>query len=321
MTARSWIGTRHPYPPRVGSHETGAESRRRRTILRVVSLPGILVDAHWLATEAGRPGLVVADVRWHPEGDGREAYERAHLPGAVFLDADADLAGVPFEDGPGRHPLPRPEAFAEVMSAAGIGDGDDVVAYDDVGGSYAARLWWMRRALGRSCGVLDGGLSAWGGELEAGAVTRARVESTPKPWPADRLVDAASVRAAIRERSAIVLDARAEERYRGDVEPIDPVAGHIPGALSAAWAGNLDPTTGRFLSGAELRRRYEALGVRTGRDAIASCGSGLTATHDILAMDLAGLEGGRLYEGSWSGWIADVVAAGEPDAVRRGPAP
>jgi thiosulfate/3-mercaptopyruvate sulfurtransferase len=286
-----------------------------------VSLPGILVDAVWLASEVGRRGLVVADVRWHADGDGRAAYERGHLPGAVFLDADADLAGAPFEDGPGRHPLPTPEAFAEVMSAAGIGDEDDVVAYDDVGGSYAARLWWMRRALGRSCAVLDGGLSAWDAELEAGAVIRPRGRSTPRPWPADRVVDSASVGAAVRERAAIVLDARAAERYRGDIEPIDPVAGHIPGAVSAPWAGNLDPETGRFLPPAELRRRYEALGVRTGRDAIASCGSGLTATHDLLAMDLAGLEGGRLYEGSWSGWIADVVAQGAPDAVRRGPAP
>jgi thiosulfate/3-mercaptopyruvate sulfurtransferase len=284
-------------------------------MLAVVELPGNLVDAMWLRSNIGAPGLVVADVRWHPDGDGRAAYEAGHLPAAVFLDAEDDLAARPFIDGPGRHPLPSPASFASTMQAAGIGDDDAVIAYDDAGGSHAARLWWMLRAIGHACAVLDGGLGAWDGELETGVARRGRASFTPREWPSDRIAGAERVADELRAGSAVVLDARAAERYRGEAEPIDPVAGHIPGAASAPWADNLDPRTGRFRRPDELRRRFEAIGVRKGGDPIVYCGSGLTATHDLLAIEVAGLGRGRLYEGSWSGWIDDpkrAVATGPP---------
>jgi thiosulfate/3-mercaptopyruvate sulfurtransferase len=282
-----------------------------------VELPGTLVDAAWLRSDTGASGLVVADVRWHPGGDGRIAYEAGHIPGAVYLDAEKDLAARPFIDGPGRHPLPSAASFAGTMEAVGIGDEDSVVAYDDAGGSHAARLWWMLRSTGHACAVLDGGLDAWDGELETGVARRARASFAPREWPSDRIVDAERVADELRRDSAVVLDARAAERYRGEVEPIDRVAGHIPGAASAPWADNLDPRTGRFRRPDELRRRFESLGVREGGDPIAYCGSGLTATHDLLAIEVAGLGPGRLYEGSWSGWIDDperAIATGAPEA-------
>jgi thiosulfate/3-mercaptopyruvate sulfurtransferase len=274
-----------------------------------VELPGTLVDAAWLRSHIGASGFVVADVRWHPGGDGRTAYEAGHIPTAVYLDAEDDLAARPFIDGPGRHPLPSAASFAGTMEAVGIGDEAAVVGYDDAGGSHAARLWWMLRATGHACAVLDGGLDAWDGELETGVVRRRRASFTPREWPSDRIVDAERVADELRRGSAMVLDARAAERYRGEAEPIDPVAGHIPGASSAPWADNLDPRTGRFRGPDELRRRFESLGVHEGGNPIAYCGSGLTATHDLLAIEVAGLGSGRLYEGSWSGWIDDPERA------------
>lgn len=263
------------------------------------------------------PGLAVGDVRWYPDGSGRSRYEAGHLPGAVFLDADEDLAARPFVDGPGRHPLPEPERFADTMSRRGIGDGDLVIAYDDDGGSIASRLWWMLVATGRRCAVLDGGLEAWPGSLETGEVSRPAAAFSPRPWPpvatADDVIE-------VLRAGGVVLDARAPERYRGEVEPIDPVPGHIPGARSAPWAHNLDPSTGRFLPAEVLRRHYGELCIRDAGDAVASCGSGITATHDLLAMVVAGLGLGRLYEGSWSGWVNDpshpVATGAEPGVLQ-----
>ncbi|MDP9329074.1 MAG: sulfurtransferase [Actinomycetota bacterium] len=279
-----------------------------------------LISTDWLRANLGMPSLIVADVRWVPGGSATEAFERGHIPSAILLDADTDLAGKPFTQGPGRHPLPSPEAFASTMSRAGIGDDTTVIAYDDNSGSYAARLWWTLDALGQpAVGVLDGALAAWGGPVETGpAKQREPVTFTAKPWPRELIADAGDVADAIRDANAVVLDARAPERYRGDVEPIDPVAGHIPGARSAPWAGNLDPTTGRFLDPDALRKRYEALGADDTHHAIAQCGSGLTACHDVLALRLAGLGHARLYEGSWSDWVNDPsrpVATGD-DAGR-----
>jgi thiosulfate/3-mercaptopyruvate sulfurtransferase len=277
-----------------------------------VELPGPLVEASWLAARLGAPGLVVADVRWYAAGGGRAAYLDGHLPGAVFADVDVDLA-APRTPGSGRHPLPTPEAFAEAMSRLGIGGEDAVVAYDDAGGANAARLWWMLDATRHRAAVLDGGIQAWTGPLEQGPVTRPGAAFPVRPWPADRIADPALVDRLRRDPDAAVLDARSSERYRGEVEPIDPVAGHIPGARSAPFAGNLDPATGRFLSPDALRNRYQEL--VGGRDeVVAYCGSGVTSCHILLARRVAGLPDGRLYPGSWSEWIADPsrpVAVGE----------
>jgi len=281
----------------------------------------MLVDPRWLLRVSlpGSADFVLADVRWVRGGTAREEYERGHLPGAVSVDADSDLAAPAFH-GPGRHPLPSPEAFAAAMSRLGIGEDSVVIAYDDVGGSVAARLWWMLRVLNRKVALLDlPSLDAWiraGGSLETGPPHIARPASfTATAWPAGRVVDAATLRRTLRDGSAVVLDARAGERYRGDTEPIDPVAGHVPGAVSAEWAGNRDGE-GRFLEPGALRRRYEALGARDDGETIASCGSGLTATLALFAMERAGLGLGRLYEGSWSDWVSD---ASRP--VATGPQP
>jgi thiosulfate/3-mercaptopyruvate sulfurtransferase len=281
-----------------------------------VNLPGPLVDAAWLEEAIGDLELVVADVRWYPNRSGREAYELGHVPGAVFVDVDADLAGAVVGDS-GRHPLPAPQDFARAMERGGIGEDSAVVAYDDVGGSNAARLWWMLAVTGHRAAVLDGGLAAWKGELEQGPGIRRRLGSVaPRPWPADRVVDVAQVNALRRDPSAVVLDARAAERYRGEVEPIDTVAGHIPGAKNAPWAANLDPESGRFLPPEALRRQYEVLGVDGKRTVVAYCGSGVTSCHDALALELAGFPGAKLYVGSWSGWIA-----GRTRPMAKGPDP
>jgi thiosulfate/3-mercaptopyruvate sulfurtransferase len=222
----------------------------------------------------------------------------------VFFDVDRDLAGAAFTGGPGRHPTPTPEGFARTLGRAGIGDEDKVVAYDDVGGSYAARLWWMLEATGRRCVVLDGGLGAWSGPLETGAAhQRPATEVAGRPWSSELLADADDVRDAL-TAGAIVLDARAGDRYRGETEPFDPVAGHIPGARSAPWTENL-AGGGLLRSPVELRERFAAIGVHDASTAIAYCGSGVTAAHDVLAMRVAGLGTARLYEGSWSDWVHD----------------
>jgi thiosulfate/3-mercaptopyruvate sulfurtransferase len=267
-------------------------------------LPGPLVDATWLEAALGDPGLVVADVRWYPDRRGRDGYEAGHIPGAVFIDEDADLAGKPGGEA-GRHPLPDPQDFARAMERAGIGDDTAVVAYDDTSDSNAARLWWMLDVTGHPAAVLDGGLAAWSGDLEQGTgALPPPATFTPRPWPAEAMADADLVNRLRRDPSGLVLDARSSERYRGEVEPIDPIAGHIPGARNAPWTDNVDPDTGRFLPAESLRRRYEDLGVAPDRTTAVHCGSGVTACHLALAIRLAGLPDPRLYVGSWSGWIA-----------------
>ncbi|MGZ5349808.1 MAG: sulfurtransferase [Actinomycetota bacterium] len=283
----------------------------------MTELPGPLVDAAWLEAHMDAGDLVVADVRWVAGGGAaaaRALFEAGHIPGAAYLGIDDDLAAPAF-DGPGRHPLPSPEAFAATMGRAGIGEGTAVVAYDDAHGSFAARLWWMLDALGERAALLDGGLTSWGGPLETGppATVRERTVFSPRPWPADDLVGADEVARALAAAEATVLDARMPERYRGEVEPLDPVAGHIPGAVSAPWVANIEEGSGRFLDPRALRKRFVALGLDLDRPAIAHCGSGVTACHDLLALRLAGMDG-RLYEGSWSDWVHDgtrPVATGE----------
>jgi thiosulfate/3-mercaptopyruvate sulfurtransferase len=304
-----------------------------------------LVSVERLAEWLGGPNPpILVDVRWYlgKPGAGHAAYLEGHLPNAIFLDLDDDLADPNGLGAPGRHPLPSPEAFIARMGAAGIGDGDRVVGYDDVGGWVAARLWWMldnvgfgRRGVeGEWVGVLDGGIKAW---AEAGQPLSHDVPEAP---PASRLTSTglASAWQGVIERdelrsrlgSVTLLDARAAARYRGEVEPIDPVAGHIPTAISAPFDVNLD-ASGRMLGPGALRALYAELGIEGGqgsdaspREVVTSCGSGTSATHHSLAMRLAGLPDPILYVGSYSDWsrsgepIATGPEPGEPPAASDG---
>jgi thiosulfate/3-mercaptopyruvate sulfurtransferase len=271
---------------------------------------GPLVDAAWLADHHRDPEVRVVDLRWYLDGrSGRDAYDAGHVPGAVFVDLAA-ISG--HEPGRGRHPLPDAGVFQAAMRAAGIDDATAVVVYDDGGGVVAARLWWMLRYFGHErVAVLDGGIQAWAGELSTEAERPAPGSLTAPPPRDDLRVDYEQVRAL--PAGALLLDARPADRYRGENELVDPVAGHIPGAVSAPAVGNL--TDGlRMLAPDELRRRFAALGAGEGREVVVYCGSGVSACHDLLAMELAGLPGARLYPGSWSEWSSrdeSPVATGE----------
>ena len=266
-----------------------------------------VVGAAWLQDH--RDDVVVADVRWYLDGrSGRDAYARGHLPGAVFVDLDAVLAGPATREG-GRHPLPCPEAFARGMAELGIGDGDTVVAYDDDGGVMAARLVWMLRATGRDAALLDGGIAVWDGPLETDTPPRQPATFAPVAWPPDRIATADDAA----DRAHVVIDARTRARYLGLDDPVDPRWGHVPGARSLPCRENLAPD-GRFLAAGDLRARFEALGARQGTPVVSYCGSGVTACHNLLAMERAGLGDGRLFPGSWSQWSADerrAVATGD----------
>jgi thiosulfate/3-mercaptopyruvate sulfurtransferase len=255
--------------------------------------PDLLVGADAIPQDAK-----LIDIRWSladPNG-GRKAYEAGHIPGAVFVDLEEDITG---EQGAGRHPLPTREQLEQAMRRAGIDNDDHVVVYDDGGGSVAGRVWWLLRLFGHdNVSVLDGGVQAYAGELETGANT---------PEPGD-FVAAEPDRAMyldydeVSQRSAddVLIDVRAPERYSGRTEPIDPIAGHVPGAKNVAWQENLDPQ-GKYLSPSELKKRYEALGV-TGGNAVVYCGSGVNACQAAIAIERAGLGPARVYAGSWSDW-------------------
>jgi thiosulfate/3-mercaptopyruvate sulfurtransferase len=257
-----------------------------------------VVDVDWWL--ARRDRVVTADVRWYLDGrSGREAYDGGHLPGALFVDLDRWLAG-PASPAEGRHPLPDPAVFAEGMAQLGIGDDDIVVAYDDAGGVTAARLVWMLRTTGHQAALLDGGLAAYDGDLERDRPQRPVAVFAARPWPAERLADIDQASGG----SFVVLDARDAARFRGDTEPVDPRAGHIPGARSVPCRENLDEA-GRFRPVQELRRRFGEVGVVDGAPVVSYCGSGVTACHNLLAMEWAGLGVGRLYPGSWSQYSSD----------------
>ncbi len=245
-----------------------------------------------------------ADVRWYLDGrSGREAYEAGHIPGAVFVDLDTMLAGPP-SAADGRHPLPDPEDFAASMRALGIEEESVVVAYDDAGGTVAARLVWMLRAVGVAAALQDGGIGGWAGPLSTTEPEIVPRSFRSKPWPEELLASADDAA----DPALRVLDARAPERYRGEVEPIDARAGHIPGAENVPALSLLDDD-GRLLPRAGLRERLE------GAD-VAYCGSGVNASFLVVAAEHAGLPAPRLYPGSWSQW------AGDPSrAVEVGPSP
>ncbi len=277
-----------------------------------------VVPTDWVDAHRHELDLRIADVRWYidPARRGQDAYLAGHIPGAVFLDVDRDLSAPGGRRGGplGRHPWPSAEQMARVMSAAGIGEGTRVVAYDDQSGAVAARLWYLLRAYGHDrVAVLDGGLPKWQAEgraLEAEVPHVVPARFVPRPVP-DAVLTKENVRAL--PSGALVLDARAPERYRGEIEPIDPRAGHIPGARNAPFSANLTSDAVPVLrTPDELRAHYASLGALEA-EPVVYCGSGVTACHDLLALDRAGLKG-RLYAGSWSEWSSDPerpVEAGE----------
>ncbi len=238
---------------------------------------------------------------------GRRDYLVSHIPGAQYAHLDQDLS-APKGANTGRHPLPAPDVFAAWLGRHGIEDGVQVVAYDDGNGAIAARMWWMLRWLGHDAvAVLDGGLHAWRlanipVSVEFPQPREARF--TPR-LRSELSVSSADVKAMVAGGRGVLIDARSAERFRGEQEPIDPVAGHVPGALNVPFPVNLD-ANGRFRSADELRARYrELIGEHRPSDVVHMCGSGVTACHNLLAMEFAGLSGSRLYVGSWSEWITD----------------
>ncbi len=272
---------------------------------------GPLVSAGWLAAHLDHEGLRVVDCRWYlgePER-GPAAYRASHIRGAVYMDLDRDLSAPA---GPGRHPLPDPADFMLTLGRNGITPGTGVVAYDDRGGAVAARLWWMLRDLGHEkVAVLDGGLAHWQPELMDSMPVAPPATGYAAPPDHMPRMDREELTAAL--GTVTLLDARAAERYRGEAEPIDPVAGHIPTAHSAPLTANLEADD-RFKSPELLAARFAEL-VGDGRAVVSYCGSGVTACHNILAMEIAGIATPTLYPGSWSDWST----AGGPVAV--GPDP
>ena len=297
---------------------------------------GPLVGAGWLREHLHDPDVRVIDFRWYlagrahsgvpansrrslrvrgvkralPVRNGRDEHARGHIPGAVFVDLEA-VTGQQDSNARGRHPLPPAAQFESEMRKAGVNEDTEVVVYDDAGGSVAARLWFLLGWFGHDAqAVLDGGMQAWGGPLETAVTTPAAGSFQSREPDRTRILGFDDVR---RLDGVPLLDARAGERYRGEKEPVDPKAGHIPGALSAPWMDNLGPD-GRFKSPGDLREQFAALGAGDG--AVVYCGSGVNATHHLLAMEVAGVRNGRLYAGSWSDWShreAPVATGKDPD--------
>ena len=263
-----------------------------------------LISADEVRTKLDHDDWAIVDTRFYlPEPErGKAEHLDAHIPGAVYAHLDHDLSGSRTGNN-GRHPMPSLEQMVDRFSQWGIDESVQVVVYDNAGGQFASRLWWMLRYLGHDAvAVLDGGLSSYDGELRGGPEDRAPHKFTPKTREAMRIdVDAL----APHRDDYLLIDARAGERFRGETEPLDPVAGHIPGAHDLPSAANLDDK-GRFLSSATLRQRFETvIGERDTSDVVCYCGSGVTACHNLLAMEVADIRGARLYPGSWSEWCAD----------------
>ena len=296
------------------------------TLIDVDSLRELLGHAQ----QATAPNIVILDCRFdlNAPGAGRNAYAAGHIPGAQFVDLNLDLAG-PLSARSGRHPLPPPARLARCFAALGIDHKTQVIVYDEANGAFAARAWWLLRWLRiPRVAVLDGGFKAWvahggavqGGECAPSCLPTAAVVAGTAALEGVTAVDdtavvtAADVQGAAQDPARLVIDARAPERFAGTIEPIDPIAGHVPGAVNHPFSDNL-MSDGRFLPAAELRRRWQRrLAGTLPENTILMCGSGVTACHNLLAMELAGLPGAKLYAGSWSEWIRDParpVAHGE----------
>jgi thiosulfate/3-mercaptopyruvate sulfurtransferase len=281
----------------------------------------LLVSTEWLAGRLEDPGVRVIDVRWSllDKTKGRNAYLEAHIPGAVFLDVDTDLAS-PRGSGPGRHPLPGAVAFAGSMALAGVGPDTHVIVHDFGDGSTAARLWWLLRYFGHDrVSLLDGGIARW---VAAGHPLESRVPAhAPASFHAvqhpEMVVGADTVEEWRQDSRTLIVDSRTAERYEGKVEPIDPVAAHVPGARNRPYGTNVrsneDP---RFHEPAALRAAFQQLGADRVDRVVCYCGSGINACQNLFALALAGFENGILYEGSWSDWCS--VPTRE---TRTGPAP
>jgi len=270
-----------------------------------------LITAAELAQRLHTPDLLILDCRFALEDPayGERSYTEAHIPGAQFADLEKDLSGPVIPGTTGRHPLPDPEQLLTRLRQWGLGDGSEVVLYDDGPGAFAARAWWLLLWLGKREGVylLDGGVNAW---REAGL---AMESTTPAVQPGhfdgnaddSMVVDAARLQERLHSPELALLDARALPRFLGEVEPIDPIGGHIPGAVCVPFSENLG-SDGRFLDAEQLRGRFnQLLDGKSPRTAVAYCGSGVTACHNLFALCLAGYPLATLYPGSWSEWITD----------------
>ena len=270
-----------------------------------------LIDSTRLKAQLAQPNLCVIDCRFALDDPqyGKRSHEQAHIPGAVYLDLEADLSGPVIPGQTGRHPLPQPEQLVQRLRAAGVSNDSEVVLYDDGPGAFAARAWWLLAWLGKRSGVylLDGGLKAWcaaGGPIssEPAVVAPGTFEGTPDN---SLLIDARQLLADLQQPGLTLLDARALPRFLGEQEPIDPVAGHIPGAHCVPFNGNLGED-GRFLSPQALEERFKPLVATASTERlVAYCGSGVTACHNLFALCLAGHPLAKLYAGSWSEWITD----------------
>ncbi|HUU72103.1 MAG TPA: sulfurtransferase [Burkholderiales bacterium] len=267
-----------------------------------------LIDADELADNLDNPRFIIFDCRHeltNPEF-GDKAYAQSHLPNAHFASVDRDLSSHPTGKN-GRHPLPPADRFAAWLGSKGVTSGIQVVGYDNAAGVYASRLWWLMRWLGHEAvAVLDGGWDAW---LAAGGPTTtdipAAVPATFSPQLHGVNVDAAYIVANLQSENMKVIDARSNDRFHGQNETIDPVGGHIPGAVNRFFKKNVDDN-GRFRPGTELKSEFQALiGNTPVQNVVHQCGSGVSACHNLLAMELAGMSGSRLYPGSWSEWVAD----------------
>lgn len=279
-----------------------------------------LISPQALEQRRAQPGLVILDCRFALEDPdyGQRSYAEGHIAGASFADLERDLSGPVTKGVTGRHPLPEPQALVERLKAWGVDNDSDVVLYDDGPGAYAARAWWLLAWLGKRDGVsiLDGGLKAWHAaglplSLDPPQDRHGTFSGSPD---AALLLSAQALQQRLGQADMTLLDARALPRFKGEVEPIDPVAGHIPGAQCAAFTDNLG-SDGRFLPADQLKQRFaEKLSGRSPTELVAYCGSGVTACHNLFALCLAGYPLGRLYAGSWSEWINDPqrgVAKGE----------